>query len=164
MKSTKIMLAVLAFSAMVLPVTSGTVKINISGAGDPTTTFTVNQNPTPQASELGYWFGVQADATTNGTPTPDYYYFYSVADGGGLSDNYFYNMFGSALYSGPETSPSFMLGTSTFLNGTTGNTDRVSITGVPETSTWIMMLAGLASLSFAKYRRTQSAKVRVSQS
>jgi hypothetical protein len=35
----------------------------------------------------------------------------------------------------------------------------VSVTAVPETSTWVMMLAGFAALGFVGYRRSKSASV-----
>jgi hypothetical protein len=35
----------------------------------------------------------------------------------------------------------------------------MSVTGVPETSTWVMMMAGFGALGFAGYRRTRNERV-----
>jgi hypothetical protein len=81
----------------------------------------------------------------------------------GLSDAVYYNLFGPQLYGGFEFHPTFVPGIYTgFYNEYTGNYDTVTltVTNVPEPSTWAMMLAGFAALGFVGYRRTyKDAKV-----
>jgi hypothetical protein len=134
------------------------LKITISGTGDPTTVFDVLANPTPSYYVPGSNFALgPLTQITNGSLVTDYYYFYSTAQGGALSDNSYYNDGGAQLYSGPESSPTFILGSTIAYNYASGNTDNISITSVPEASTWVMMLAGFAALGFANYRRNRGA-------
>jgi hypothetical protein len=154
MKLTRGSLAVLAIMAAFSPSAASAVTFTISGDLDPTTTFTIPQNPIPTSFDLGNDFGIAPDnQVTNGVPVSLSYYFYSDAALGGLSDSFgYYNLFGPQLYTGPESSPTFTAGTFTFYNGNNGNADTVTVS-VPELSTWAMMLAGFAGLSFVTTRR-----------
>jgi hypothetical protein len=132
------------------------LKITISGAGDPTTAFLVSANPTPSGYALGSDFALgPLTQITNGALVKDFYYFYSTAAGGAFNDNSYYNDYGAQLYSGPESSPTFILGSTSAYNYASGNTDTIRITSVPEASTWVLMLAGFAALGFAGYRRNK---------
>jgi PEP-CTERM motif-containing protein len=79
--------------------------------------------------------------------------FYSTSDSGGLDfyvgDYYYMNIYGPQLYSGPETSPTFLAGTFTSLtdygNGNilmTGGTLQVC-NAVPEPSSLLLLMIGL---------------------
>ena len=56
----------------------------------------------------------------------------------------------------------YQSGGSIYINWTASSVDatsQITLTGVPETSTWAMMLAGFAGLGFLGYRRNQAATV-----
>jgi hypothetical protein len=156
------------------------VQITIAGAGDPTTVFIVPASPTPNYYYTdysdypfsGFFVLGPITAITNGSPVTDTYYFFTFADGGGLADTAgYYNILGRSpdssyrygiqIYTGPESHPTF---TSpgfweawgpVFYNSYTDHYDTISIslTSVPEPSTWVMMLAGFTALGFAAARR-----------
>jgi hypothetical protein len=104
-------------------------------------------------------------------PEPDYRYIF-----GGLNANGSFNAAGRLLILTPIVFPYFQANAEGFMAGTgitrvdKGSTFsfRREITttspgggAVPEPSTWAMMLLGLASLSFAGYRKRQRAAARV---
>jgi hypothetical protein len=60
-----------------------------------------------------------------------------------------------------DTTQSNLVGISFWGNtGGAAYLDNVSITSVPEVSTWAMMLAGFAGLGFVGYRRNKAATVK----
>ena len=56
---------------------------------------------------------------------------------------------GPRIYTGTEVNPIFSPGVFVLVSGT------LTVTAVPEPSTWAMMLAGFAGLAYAGHRRTQ---------
>jgi hypothetical protein len=125
-----------------------------SSGGDPDATFVLPLNPSPDFIAPGVYFGFfSIPATIEGSPSDLFGLdFYSASDGGGLLDQTFYSLTGAQLYAGPEGSPTFLPGVYGMYNDVTGNTDIVTLTAVPELSTWAMILAGFAGLGFARLR------------
>jgi hypothetical protein len=132
------------------------VLFTIAGAGgDPDATFALPQSPSPDFIAPGVYFGFYSvPATIEGSPSDLFGLdFYNISDEGGLLDQSYYSLTGAQLYTGPEDSPIFQLGVYSMYNDLTGNTDTVTLTAVPEISSWAMILAGFAGLGFARLRR-----------
>jgi hypothetical protein len=132
------------------------VLITISGAGDSTTLLYLEQSPIPYYVS-GDFFGVVPIAVfSDGFQANDLFGFSSDPSHDSFQDqNDLYHAHGPSLFSGPASSPTFVIGSYTEFNYT-GHTDTVTISAipaVPEPSTWAMMLLGFAGLGFATYRR-----------
>ena len=81
---------------------------------------------------------------------------------GGFIDDLYFNFSRGQFYSGSETSPTFLSNFSVKLqdNVLGGTIDTVTVTdppshGVPELSTWAMLLLGFVGLSYAGYRKAR---------
>ncbi len=126
--------------------------------GDPTTTFELPAMPTPDGFNLDFGFNFDSVPAVYGGSAiilSDLIFYNSFLSGGFQDDNFF-DLQGWQLYSGPESSPTFTPGVYTGMyNVYDGATDTVTLTAVPEVSTWAMLLAGFAGLGFAAYRRTR---------
>lgn len=136
------------------------VLFTISGTGgDPDATFVLPQNPSPDFIAPGVYFGFfSVPATIEGSPSDLFGLdFYNISDEGGLLDQSYYSLTGVQLYTSPEDSPMFLPGVYSMYNDVTGNTDIVTLTAVPEISTWAMILAGFVGLGFAAYRGNYTA-------
>jgi hypothetical protein len=136
----------------------------------PTTTFELPLNPTPDYYSLGIRGEAAGDvsiynipAISVGSPIEIGAVFYGAKNGGvggliiGIAP--YYLLYFNQLYYGPENSPTFDLWVFAESNGTVTITaipdpilDPSKITGVPEPSTWAMMLIGFGGLGFAAYR------------
>jgi hypothetical protein len=143
-----------------------TILFTITG-GDPKATFVLPESPYPGSYDLFYSFDVgSVPAVVAGVSTTlinlSFYSNYpsGLGSNAGLSDTVYYNLFGPQLYGGFEFHPTFVPSVYTgFYNEYTGNYDTVTltVTNVPEASTWVMMLAGFAGLGFLGYRRNEAA-------
>jgi hypothetical protein len=124
----------------------------ISGTGDPTTTFELPLNPTPDFETSGSTFGFYSvSATVNGSAVTLFdVKFYSSGSGGGLSDAAYYQLYGAQYYFGSESDPTFTPGVYTAQsNHDSGNSDTVTIADVPEPSSLVLVLAGFGILGMA---------------
>src|SRR5208337_3061227 len=122
---------------------SSTTIFELTGP-DGETSFDLPTMPSVDGYQSGYDFA-----------TDDYnYYFYNASNGGGWN-----NYFGAQLYTGPESSPTFVTGTYSMYNGDTGNTDSVTLSAAPEPATWALMGLSFAGLAFAGFRRANGALV-----
>jgi hypothetical protein len=131
------------------------VLFTIAGSGgDPDATFVLPQNPSPDFISPGVYFGFfSVPASIEESPSDLFgLNFYNLCDEGGLLDQSYYSLTGAQLYTGPEDSPVFLPGVYNMVNDLTGNTDLVTLTAVPEISTWTMILAGFLGLGFAGLR------------
>jgi PEP-CTERM motif len=119
-------------------------------------TFELPQSPTPDSFNLGGSFTFDYEpAVVDGTPTNLLNLaFFNSAGLGGFMDSAFYNLTGAQLYSGAEGSPTFLPGVYQ-LTSFSGNMDTLtlSVAGVPEPSTWALMLIGFSGLGWAALRR-----------
>jgi LPXTG-motif cell wall-anchored protein len=121
-------------------------------------------NPTPisyvSTGPYPYTQVAVSDWTSTGTTSVGPFssiYWYAPSAGGGFavsSTAFSYSTYG-ASYVGSLASPIFLPGTYTGNDPYTGNTATWTISGVPETSTWVMMLAGFAGLAFAGYLQSR---------
>ena len=62
------------------------------------------------------------------------------------------------LYSSPESSPTFLLGTYTGLNSVTGYTDTVKISATPLPAALPLFAGGLGGLGLLGWRRKRKAQ------
>jgi hypothetical protein len=167
--SLKTIVAALAFASASASGAHATTELRFTITGDdPTVTFELPENPTPESVLSGIYFVIgSTPAVVAGTPADlDFIQFYNAAEGG---YNIQYEVNGSGLllyegpqmYTGPETSPTFGLGSFKMISvNVLGHVNTLTISEVPESSTWAMMLLGFAGLGLASYRssRGKSAK------
>ncbi|MGB3583610.1 MAG: PEP-CTERM sorting domain-containing protein [Roseiarcus sp.] len=147
--------AALAFAAGGAQATE--LVFTITGAGN-IITFDLPQHPTPDSYTLGQSFTfTSVDGTFDGTPTVfDGATFWNPdQDTGDLHLDSFSPYFGDILYTGMESSPTFKTGSFDIGDGEFSYT--LTISAVPEPSTWGLMLLGFAGLGFAGYRRSVKA-------
>ena len=104
--------------------------------------------------------------TSASNPFP-YLYFFDFFSGGAFaastkpdgSGNLF-SFFGDQLFSGPSSSPIFLTGSFPLYSAFSPGPDPdalLTVTAVPEPSTWAMMILGFAGVGFMAYRQRKSA-------
>lgn len=167
MKLLAVLLAATATLASATPAAAVTLKFDITG--DYTASFLLDSSPTPDFVEDGYLFAI---TQVPGFPNvPDGFAdvsFFSQGAAGGLlvsKDNngfadYLLEAVGPQLYSGTEAAPTFAAGIYQ-LEGLSSTPSQFTLTisAVPEASTWGMAIAGFGIAGAALRRRR--AKVRV---
>jgi len=77
------------------------------------------------------------------------FFYVSTSDGGFQTGPFGIRVTGPQIYTGTLSAPIFSVGKFVLDSGT------LTVTAVPEPSTWAMMLAGFAGLGFAGYRATR---------
>ncbi|WP_294533598.1 hypothetical protein [uncultured Rhodoblastus sp.] len=141
-----------------------TFEFAISGEGDRTTVFDLVLDPKRdnRESEDGFKFGPVIQIT-DGKKVEDTYRFFKDDERSGFSDKLgLYNDVGGKFFINGEHGFEFIPGDYKMYNRESERWDDVKITtvsGVPETSTWLMMLSGFAGLGFLGYRRSKLASV-----
>jgi hypothetical protein len=152
-----------AGSARALIAVPTDVFFTITSDTEPTITFELPLSPNPFSSDPGADFDVGSIPITVGGVSgySDDFTFWSATYGGGLSesDGYFGSLgiYAAQLYSGSESSPTFLLG---IYPGTYGEEDpgaTIEISGTPLPSTWTMLIAGFVGLGFLSFRGKKSA-------
>jgi hypothetical protein len=160
-KLIKLILALSALSFLTVPgAQAGLLLFTLTDAYD--ATFTLSSNPTPSGffqSNNPYFDDV--GGTLDGSPIVyPVVIFYSSSNSGGVSastslsssENYF-NLYGATIFSGTATNPIFAPGVFVLTNLSGGPTQAIlTISEVPEPSTWALMIAGFAGLGFVGYR------------
>jgi hypothetical protein len=149
------------------------VLFTITG-GDRIAMFELALNPTPNPGGVpGAFFSIlSVPAVIGGSSTTlTRLTFWDEALGGGLVAGNLYNFLGPQLYTGSESSPTFIPGVyKGLLNDFTRKTDTVTVTellpisdpsdppalAVPELSTWAMLLLGFVGLGYAGYRKART--------
>jgi hypothetical protein len=130
------------------------VLFTIAGSGgDPDASFELPQSPSPDVIDPGVYFGFfSVPATIDGVPSNLFGLdFYNAPAGGGLLDDSYYSLYGVQFYSGTENGPTFAPGVyDGMYNGVTGNSDTVTISVVPELSTWMMIAVGFSGLALVR--------------
>ena len=123
--------------------------------------FTIDSNPTPFFSNVARFL---ADPITDNTSfTPFEVSFFRGQYGGGIhftdqigqpySDgNGPLGYSGQQLFSGTTFSPELLTGTFELTDGN-GHTATLTVSAVPEPSTWAMMILGFTGIGFIAYRR-----------
>jgi hypothetical protein len=129
----------------------------------PTVTFELPSNPTPDSVTPGSNFVFFATPATVGgtTATLNGLTFWNQADSYNIeyqvNDSVDFLYEGSQIYTGSEASPMFSPGTFK-LSGVnhTPDVETLTISEVPELSTWAMMLLGFAGLGCAGFRSARA--------
>jgi hypothetical protein len=100
-----------------------------------------------------------SDFTSTGSQTVGPYTeidWYSTSFGGlFVTPDSVYAVNGPQAYTGPESAPVFSTGSYTGFDNSTVALATVTLSAVPEPSTWAMMLLGFAGLGFAGYRASR---------
>jgi len=139
-----------------------TVYFTIKSDTNPTIKFSLPTSPTPDLSVDGEGFRINSvPISANSAPAgTDDFSFLSADSGGGLADGRFFGIFGistgSQLYSGPESSPTFIIGvyTGTYDIGIDPNaTITVSATATPLPAALPMFAGGFGALGLLAWRR-----------
>jgi hypothetical protein len=137
---------------------ASTLHFNYSENGGIDFSFKQSSNPTPIS--YGPGFATEApvsDWTGNIGPYSSIAWFNSKANGMFDTIDGSYIVFGPQVYSGPESAPVFAPGVFAGADQTNGLSGTLTVTSVPEASTWAMMLLGFAGLGFAGYRTSRKA-------
>jgi hypothetical protein len=132
-------------------------------------TFTLPASPTPDFSNSDSFGFDSVQIHTNGISESVYgLTFYTSALEGGFEDTLGLDGFfgpavfllsGPQLFSGSTSSPYFAPGAYSVLSENFYQ-DTVTLTSVPEPSTWSMLLLGFAGLGFAGYRTRRNVEAR----
>src|SRR4051794_13518659 len=139
----------LAAVALIAGAPASATIVNFSVTGDDTASWSIDDSVAPDSYDADT-FVYTTDFTLNGTTTNNVgVIFYDDAFSGGIYGDGF-GFLSAQLFSGPTSAPSFVLGTF----GAVGFPDdslsyTVTITadrGVPEPSTWAMMLLGFGAM------------------
>jgi hypothetical protein len=136
------------------------LAFTITGAGH-TLIFDLPQNPTPDTFTLDQSFGFDdVSGTEDGSPVGfDVIFFVPTLGDGNLHIGFNSPYFGDQLYTGSEKTPTFKIGSFAITDDEFDYT--LTISAVPEPSTWGLMLLGFAGLGFAGYRRSVKAAAAV---
>jgi hypothetical protein len=140
-------------------------EISLIPENSVTMTFTLPASPTVDAANTHLGLNFVVDSVTiiynKSTYTDDGVDFYNINNYGGMSD-YGYNLFAGfgpqQFYSGSEFSPTFITGTySDQFDYATDLFATLTITSVPEPTTWTLMLAGFGALGGVLRARRRTA-------
>jgi hypothetical protein len=156
-------LALTVGAAPEAPAMAAQLLFTISG-DDPTITFVLPEDPTPRSVSPGSFFAIgSTPAVVGGSPsTLVYILFYKVTGSGDYniqyeigSDTFLYE--GPQMYAGTEEHPMFSPSGPFLMSSVLvpGVVDHLTISEVPEPSTWAMMALGFAGLGFARYRTSR---------
>ncbi len=137
---------------------ASTVDISIT---DPTftETFTLPVPYTPSSYVSGFYF-YTGIIPVSGSYSSDGFDFINTGFRDGSIEDYFGHLeiYTAMLYSSPESSPTFLLGTYTGLNSVTGYTDTVKITATPLPAALPLFAGGLGGLGLLGWRRKRKAQ------
>jgi hypothetical protein len=138
------------------------VLFTITGGGK-TASFELPLNPTSVFEVPGaFIFFPSVSVTVGELPaTPASVTFWNLGLGGGFVTDGFVFTNTQQFYSGPESSPTFLIGVYHLTNGFGGIRDTVTVVdppspAVPELSTWAMLLLGFVGLSYAGYKKAKT--------
>jgi hypothetical protein len=133
-------------------------------------TFTLPASPTPDFINTNSFGFDSVQIHTNSISEHVYgLTFYTSAEQGGFEDTLGLGGFsgpdvfllsGPQLFSGSTSNPYFVPGAYSVLSENVFQ-DTVTLTAVPEPSTWSMLLLGFAGLGFARYRARKNVGVTV---
>jgi hypothetical protein len=139
---------------------SGTMTYTLSG---PTTaSFTISMSSTPGWSDDGVAFTMEpVDLTVDGTAMTDTIVFFNLSDLGGLNSVFscLPDLIGPQLYTGSESDPTFLTGVFELFDISTGAEYTLTAcenSTVPEPSTVLMLVSGLALVGLGLKRRSSN--------
>ncbi len=139
------------FAALPAKADSGqTLDYTLSG-GPISASWSMSQDPTPFFVEDGTAFAVNStDLVVGNVPVDDIICFFSSGDSGGMNTvTYLPDFYGAQLYSGPEDSPTMLIGTF-YLTDAAGDCYKLNVTQAPEPMTWLLLSTGLAALALKR--------------
>lgn len=170
MKLKHVLLSLSLFvSAAVLVQPANATLLSFVLTGTDNATFKLNSNPAPNGqAAIGLGDGNNpyfslVEGTFNGAPQIfEYVTFYGSDAFGGFSaglqpgddgTNYFDIFAGGVIFGGTAAAPTFAPGVFSFVDGSGTIYDTLTITGVPELSTWAMMMLGFVAVGLVAPRR-----------
>ncbi len=137
---------------------ASTLLFSYSESGGIDFSFEQSSNPTPIFSFTGALTQVPvSDWTGNIGPYSSIVWWTAAASGMFETVDGLYSVVGPQVYSGPEGAPVFAPGVFAGTDVTNGLSGSLTVTAVPEASTWAMMLIGFAGLGFAGHRTARKA-------
>jgi hypothetical protein len=139
------------FAALPAKADSGqTLDYTLSG-GPISASWSMSQDPTPFFVEDGTAFAVNStDLIVGNLPVDDIICFFNFGDSGGMNTvTYLPDFYGAQLYSGPEDSPTMLIGTF-YLTDAAGDCYTLNVTQAPEPMTWLLLATGLAALALKR--------------
>jgi hypothetical protein len=146
----------LCAAALLASTPASATIINFTVTGDDTASWSIDDTVAPSFVDADT-FVYSADMTVNGTPTGIVgITFYDDAFSGGIYGGGF-GFLSPQLFSRPTSSPTFLLGTFNaigFPDDSRSYTVTISAEGgVPEPSTWAMMLVGFGGIGYSMRAR-----------
>ncbi len=138
---------------------ASTLKFSYSESGGIDFSFEQSSNPTPIFSFPGALTQVPVSDWTGNIGPYSSIVWWSATDSGMFETvDGLYSVVGrQQVYSGPESAPAFAPGVFAGTDATNGLSGTLTVTAVPEASTWAMMLVGFAGLGFAGTRTSRKA-------
>ncbi len=157
-------ICLLAAAAILLPATAqASVKFKVTGGGPlDSYSFAIDGAFAPNAFSA-HSFSVTDVASQGdiGFGVTDYladYNFYDTTQGGGFDGGYAINVYpGAQLFTGLTSAPRFQNGTYALVDYY-GQATTLTINGVPEPTSWALMIVGLG-MSGASLRRRRARKI-----
>ena len=157
----KILIAALvATTAIIAPANATVYKFSYNG--DANIEWKLPASPTPFQSDARQFTIQGVDIKFNGAPDTADILFYTLSEFGAFDFNSVGGVaavaYGDQLYTGPNSAPTFKLGTFTTTLGTGGTFGAGTLTisavsGVPEPTNWAMLIAGFGLVGAVARRR-----------
>jgi hypothetical protein len=154
--------AALGAAALIASTPASATIVNFSVTGDDTASWIIDDSLGPDSYDADTFAYTAANYTLNGsTPTTVGITFFDDAFGGGI-DGAGLGLLSAQLFSGPTSAPTFLLGTFSavgFPNSSLSYTVTITADrGVPEPSTWAMILLGFGATGASlRWRRRRAA-------
>lgn len=142
----------------VAPVQAATVNFSLSGQNEPTVTFQLDLNPTPDISAAHIFQFLNVPVLVNGVAATHTVSFYDDSFSGGMADESYYSFYSQQLFTGTTSNPTFLLLTVVAGNivEPTNNypvTYVASLVTAPLPAAWVLMLSTLSGLGWFARRR-----------
>jgi hypothetical protein len=151
------LLASAAIFALAAP--AGATTYIFSMSGDLDGSWKLPASPVPDSAASPFFFSIDnVSLTFQGLPYNATLFFYTGPLGGMAADSsgILFDLLGPQLFTGPETAPTFTLGSFPLLSFG-GESVTLTITAVPEAGSWAMMIAGFGLVGAGLRRRRTAA-------
>jgi len=147
------------------PATATLLQYTVSGSDN--FSFVLDSNPAGTDLTIGFYLTDVPNTSAN--PIFEILAFFDSDIGGGFlatpffsndPDVPYFNLFGPQLFSGSTAAPTLLTGTFSLSDGPDIN-DVLTVTAIPEPSTWAMLILGFFGVGFmARRRRNQTPELR----
>jgi hypothetical protein len=154
--------ALLFLSALPAKADSSSETMTYTISGPTTASFTISISSGPSWSDDGTAFTMDPiSLTVDGSSMTDTIVFFNSSDLGGLNSIFSYlpDLMGAQLYTGSESDPTFLAGVFELQDMDTGAWYRVTACetpAMPEPSTMLMLVSGLALVGLGFKRRSSN--------